>query len=213
MIFVGLISLLGIKLPMPQINKSVKQGNDVMSVFTLGLFSGITSSCCAPVLVGVLTLSVLSPTLWQALLIGFVYVLGMVTPLYVGSYFLDSKRVLGATFFRKKLGELKLFSKTYPVVSGNFISFLIFTVMGGLVVYLTLVTDFSMAEMADGFSDGINSVATKLDSIPGINVLFLILAAGFVFLVVRQALRDKNGSAGSNVEGEEGTDEVIEEKS
>lgn len=189
MIMVGITSLLGLKLPMPNINRSGKQGTDVVSVFTLGIFSGITSACCAPVLVGVLTLSFLSPSLWQALLIGFVYVLGMVTPLYIGAYFLDSKEVLGVSFFKKKLGEVRLLSKTYPIITGNVISFLIFTLTGLLVVYLTLATDFSMAEMAGGFSESINSVTLKLNSIPGSNIIFTFLITLFLLLIIYKSFK------------------------
>ena len=188
MLIVGVTSLFGLKLPMPNIKQSGKQGTDVASIFMLGVFSGITSACCAPVLVGVLTLSFLSPSLWQALLIGFVYVLGMVTPLYVGSYFLDSKKVLGMTFFKKKLSEVKIFSKTYPIIMGNVLSFLIFTLTGLLVVYLTLATDFSMAEMAQGFSGHINKATLWLNSMPGANLIFLGLITLFLFLIVRHAL-------------------------
>lgn len=191
MIVVGITSLLGLKLPMPAIRKSGKQGTDVASIFTLGVFSGITSACCAPVLMGVLTLSFLSPSLWQALLIGFVYVLGMVTPLYIGSYFLDSKKVLGMTFFKRKLSEIKILSKTYPIIMGNVISFFIFTLTGILVVYLTLATDFSMAEMAQGFSGFINKATLWLNEIPGADIIFLGVMAVFLFVIVKHALSSK----------------------
>ena len=195
MILVGLTSLIGLKLPMPNINKSGKQGTDIPSVFTLGVFSGITSACCAPVLVGVLTLSFLSPSLWQSLLIGFVYVLGMVTPLYIGSYFLDSKKVLGLTFFKRQLGKIKLFTKEYPIIMGNVFSFFIFTLTGLLVLYLTLATDFSMAEMAQGFSGNINTATIWLNSLPGANVIFLILIILFFAGIVKHALFPKDRKA------------------
>lgn len=191
MIIVGITSLLGLKLPMPRIKQSGKQGTDVASIFTLGVFSGITSACCAPVLMGVLTLSFLSPSMWQALLIGFVYVLGMVTPLYIGSYFLDSKKILGMTFFKRKLSEIKIFSKTYPIIMGNVISFFIFTLTGLLVLYLTLVTDFSMAEMALGFSEHINKSTLWLNAIPGANLIFLGAIALFLFVIVKHAVFPK----------------------
>ena len=203
MVIVGITSLLGLRFPMPHIRQSRKQGTDIASVFTLGIFSGITSACCAPVLVGVLTLSFLSPSLWQALLIGFVYVLGMVTPLYIGSYFLDSKKVLGLTFFKRKIGEVRLplirynnrkgMLKTYPIIMGNVISFIIFTLTGLLVVYLTLATDFSMAEMAQGFSSNINGFAIWLNGIPGANSVFLIAIVMFIFVVIKHAFYSKNG--------------------
>lgn len=187
MFLVGVVSLFGLKLPMPHIKQPIRQGTDPISIFILGIFSGITSACCAPVLIGVLTLSFLSPSMWQSLLIGFVYVLGMVTPLYIGAYFLDSKKVLGMTFFKKRLGNLRIFGKTYPIIMGNLISFLIFSSMGLLVMFLTLTTDFSMSEMAMGFSENVNNLTLKLNSIPGANILFLIVISTFLVFIIKHA--------------------------
>ncbi|MEK7513572.1 MAG: cytochrome c biogenesis protein CcdA [Patescibacteria group bacterium] len=56
------------------------------SVFALGLMSGLTSACCAPVLFAAVTLTSLSPTLLQALIVSLAYVLGIVMPLFIMSY-------------------------------------------------------------------------------------------------------------------------------
>ena len=206
MILIGIVSLLGIKLPMISLNRTGKQGTDITSIFTLGIFSGITSSCCAPVLAGVLTLSFLSPSLWQALLIGFVYVLGMVTPLYIGSYFLDSKKVLGMNFFKKKITDLKLISKNYPILMGNLISFLIFTLTGTLIIYLTLATDFSMAQMATGFSKGVSGFAQSINKLPGAEYIFGGVILIFVVAVLKHALSSTRASAQTS------TEEAVEHK-
>ncbi len=198
MFLVGIVSLLGLKLPMPNIKQPTRQGTDPLSIFILGIFSGITSACCAPVLVGVLTLSFLSPSMWQSLLIGFVYVLGMVTPLYIGSYFLDSKKVLGMTFFKKRLRDLTIFGKTYPIIMGNLISFLIFSSMGLLVIYLTLATDFSMAEMAMGFSENINSLTLRLNALPGANAIFLATILLFLVVILKHAFSTHDKTNGTD---------------
>lgn len=56
---------------------------DSGGVFTLGVFSGAASACCAPVLAGVVTLSAIAPGPLAATGIGLAYVAGMVTPLVV----------------------------------------------------------------------------------------------------------------------------------
>jgi cytochrome c-type biogenesis protein len=56
---------------------------DSASFFAFGMFSGIASSCCAPVLAGVMTLSALSGTPAGGVLLGLAYVFGMVFPLLV----------------------------------------------------------------------------------------------------------------------------------
>lgn len=56
---------------------------DGASFFALGVFSGIASSCCAPVLVGVMTLSALAGNPIGGVGLGLAYVFGMVFPLFV----------------------------------------------------------------------------------------------------------------------------------
>lgn len=62
---------------------------NIASVFSLGLMSGLSSSCCAPVLFAAVTLTTLSPTLLQALIVSLSYVLGIVFPLFVMSLFYE----------------------------------------------------------------------------------------------------------------------------
>lgn len=77
----------------PKIDKSINAG----SVFGLGLMSGLTSSCCAPVLFAAITLTTLSPSLFQAVIVSFAYVLGIVFPLFILSlsYEKFSKKISG----------------------------------------------------------------------------------------------------------------------
>ena len=60
------------------------------SIFGLGLMSGLTSACCAPVLFAAVTLTSLSPTLFQAFIISLAYVVGIVMPLFVMSMFYEN---------------------------------------------------------------------------------------------------------------------------
>lgn len=62
---------------------------NAISVFGLGLMSGLTSACCAPVLFAAITLTSLSPTLLQALIVSLAYVTGIVMPLFVMSMFYE----------------------------------------------------------------------------------------------------------------------------
>ncbi len=58
-------------------------GRGPVGVYLLGLFSGVASSCCAPVLVGVVALSGVTDSFLRALGLGLAYVFGMVAPLLV----------------------------------------------------------------------------------------------------------------------------------
>lgn len=186
MVLVGILAFLGIKLPMI---KAFSQKNpeqpDVTSIFSLGIFSGITSSCCAPVLFGVLTLSFLTPNFWQAALVAFTYVLGIVTPLYLGAYFIDTRKLLQASFFKRHLFDLKLFNKDFHILSSNLLSAFIFISMGLLTIYLTLTNRLQMQEQAREFGNWVGQLTLWLNERMGGNGLVQILfVVAVLFLMV-----------------------------
>lgn len=74
-----------IKIPRPAQGEKI----NVVSIFGLGLMSGLSSSCCAPVLFAAVTLTSLSPTLYQAVIVAAAYVLGIVFPLFLMSLFYE----------------------------------------------------------------------------------------------------------------------------
>lgn len=90
LIGMGLMTLFEIKLPFSlSLTQKPKEKVDIVSIYTLGVVSGITSSCCAPVLLAAITLTSLSPTILQALIVALAYVLGIVFPLFLMSFFYD----------------------------------------------------------------------------------------------------------------------------
>lgn len=92
MLFLGVVSLLGIQL-VPMFSPNVDlQKTGVPTVFALGAFSGIASSCCAPVLAGILVLTALTTSLLGAVTVGLAYVIGMVFPLLVAALLMDKSR-------------------------------------------------------------------------------------------------------------------------
>ncbi len=89
MFILGLMTLFDAKLMLPLPHFTMPNKTTVGSTYLLGLFSGITSSCCAPVLFGAITLSSLSPTIITSLIVSLVYVLGIVFPLFFLSLFYE----------------------------------------------------------------------------------------------------------------------------
>jgi cytochrome c biogenesis protein CcdA len=72
---------------------------NVSGVFALGVFSGVASSCCAPVLAGIVALSALSGSALGSVVLGSAYVFGMVFPLFTialawDRFHLGNRRVL-----------------------------------------------------------------------------------------------------------------------
>lgn len=69
----------------PELDKKV----NTFSVFGLGLMSGLSSSCCAPVLFAAVTLTSLAPNTFQAIIVSLAYVMGIVFPLFIMSLFYE----------------------------------------------------------------------------------------------------------------------------
>src|SRR3990172_3816148 len=64
MLLLGISLLLGKSIMLPVHVHPKLEKYDFGSIYTLGLFSGIATTCCAPVLAGVLALSALPGSLW-----------------------------------------------------------------------------------------------------------------------------------------------------
>src|SRR4030043_342607 len=79
LILLGVWSLAGKNISLPLRPTSLSDRPTALSVFSLGVFSGAASSCCAPVLAGVLTLSAISSSLPQSIAVGLAYVAGVVS--------------------------------------------------------------------------------------------------------------------------------------
>jgi cytochrome c-type biogenesis protein len=109
---------------------------DTGTMFGLGVFSGIASSCCAPVLAGVMALSALSGSLAGASLLGVAYVFGMTFPLFVMAlcwqrFHLDERRIFKARPVTIRFGSRRVVTNTVNVVVA-----VVFAAMGSFVIYL-----------------------------------------------------------------------------
>lgn len=98
----GAYTLLGgrLRLPMPGGRTPARSGP--LGVYSLGVFSGIASSCCAPVLAGVIALSGVASSFLFALGLGLAYVFGMVVPLFVVSLLWDRYDWRASRLFRAR---------------------------------------------------------------------------------------------------------------
>lgn len=130
MFLVGLMTLFDIKimLPVPHYMMPEEKDTNVVSTYILGVFSGITSSCCAPVLFAAITLSTLSPTLFTSLIVSIVYVLGIVFPLFVLSLFYEKLSNRYLYNMKKKVEKpLKILASATFMISSLIITFMALT--------------------------------------------------------------------------------------
>ena len=184
MLAVAAITFLGIKLPMPSLPGRDTQKTDVLSVFTLGIFSGITSACCAPVLIGILTLTFLSPNFFGALSIGGMYGAGMVMPLLFIAVFLSGKATK-LMFLRKSLLSFKFLGKERIVVFSSLIASIIFAITGIMIIYLKAIGRLGMGDI-EGFTKIITNAGNFVNQYVGNNLaLNLIFVAIIAFIFYR----------------------------
>lgn len=189
MLVMSLVTFLGIKLPMPHFLRSKSEKKtDIMSVFTLGIFSGITSACCAPVLIGILTLTFFSPNFVGALAIGAMYVVGMVMPLLLISLFLNNK-MPKFTILRRSLGEIKVFGKTYILSLNNLIGSAVFFTTGLLILILAYKGSLSSKNM-EVFTKTIQNSAEWANSLVGsnlpLNIIFFFAVIIFLYKIAKK---------------------------
>jgi len=188
MLVTAAITFLGIKLPMITLPGRATQKTDPLSIFILGIFSGITSACCAPVLIGILTLTFLSPNFFGALGIGAVYVLGMVTPLVLISVFLSgrSERFM---FLKKPVLKFNFLGKQRILIMSNFIASIIFFVTGMIILYLKAVGKLGMGDVT-GFTKYITGAESWVNHVVGggwlVNISFVILLIGGFYYVAKK---------------------------
>ncbi len=183
MLAVAVTTFLGMKLPMPNLGRTqVGKKTDIVSIFTMGVISGITSACCAPVLIGIMTLTFLSPSFFGALLVGATYVLGMVIPLLLIAVFLSGK-MPKVIFLKKPIATMDLFGKSYVVIVGNLAAAVIFFITGFLALSLTATGRLS-AENMDVFTKTITNALNSVNGILGNNIFLNILfVAGLIYFI------------------------------
>ena len=181
MIGVAITTFLGVKMPMPNLPQANIGGRtDILSIFILGIFSGITSACCAPVLIGIMALTFLSPSFLGALLVGGMYVLGMVAPLLIISVFLSGK-MSGMTILRRPI--------IGTVTLSNLIAAVVFFITGILALGLTLTGKLSASNM-DQFTKTITTSLSWVNDAVGangiLNIGFLIVIILFIYWVAKK---------------------------
>lgn len=187
MIGVGLMSLFNKTIELPFVSRlKSPQVTNSASAYALGVVSGISSTCCAPVLLGALSLAALSPSILQAAGVGLAYTLGIVFPLFILALFYGR----GYDKWGFKLQQKTLSFGNFKVALSNFLSFLIFTGTGVVFLILAMTDHLQMGEGTVEFAITLRhwiDVLTKpIRAVPyGEYVFGIILIVLFGYLVHR----------------------------
>lgn len=192
LIALGLILLVGKHFSVPfQVSPSLKRHN-AGSVFALGIFSGIATTCCAPVLAGVLTLAALPGSIAWGGIYALSYVFGMVAPLFLLSLAMDKTGItqkLSKTF-QKQVGY-SLGNKKVSITVSEAISGVTFLAMGTLIIYLALANKlFVHSEYQVSINifltKILNSVSNFIKAVP--EYVWAILLVAAIALIIKLAI-------------------------
>ncbi len=134
-------TLLGgqIHLPMPGRRAGGKAGP--LSVYSLGVFSGVASSCCAPVLAGVIALAGVASSFGLALGLGLAYVLGMVAPLFAISLLWERIDWRSSRLFRPRAFTWRLGRFRRTLTATNLASGLLLAAIGAATIWIGLTSE------------------------------------------------------------------------
>ncbi len=144
LIFLGLALVTGRQLSMSSPVHPTLKTAGLGSVFVLGIFSGIATTCCAPVLAGVVALSALPGSFLLGGIYTLAYVLGMVAPLFVMASFLDKIDFTTKLMVLRKPIQYSLFGEQITVTFSSLFSGLMFLGLGLLILYLDLTNQLAM---------------------------------------------------------------------
>ncbi len=187
MILLGLMELTGRKITIPMINLTIDltKRNDPWSVYVMGVFSGITSSCCTPVLAGILTLSFLSPTFLWAGLAGISYVFGMVVPLVVLALLLEKINWTKLPQFKNK--TVKVAGK--HVLATDTVAGILFILVGITFTVLALTGRITMGieqPVEQTLGVGLMNVVRWMRGIPGSEAVFAVALISLILIVLHK---------------------------
>lgn len=176
---------------------------DSAGVFALGVFSGAASSCCAPVLAGVLTLTAVSPSLLSGTGIALAYVFGMVFPLLVMTLVWDRSSLRERFTLRARSVDVSVAGRRFTTTNFNLLMAGVFTLMGlGLVLVGTtgasLAPTFQTA-LGARLEDWLAPLARLVDPVPdwlgGLGLVALGLGAAALSARSRTSATEPTSSA------------------
>ena len=195
----GVMTLRGRGFELPFMHAPSFEGRPGASVFALGVFSGAASSCCAPVLIGVLTLTALTSSFPGALAVGLAYVFGMVFPLFLIALAGDRFGWKTSRLIRGGTVNFRFAGRPVSIHSTNLIGGLLFLGMGVFVLILAATgNEFlafpGQAQVGASMQQLGDQLLAALSGVPNLVVLVLLLAL-VAFLWRRAADRPSSRAA------------------
>lgn len=208
LLLLGITLTLGKQFSVPMIVHPELRKTGALSVFILGIFSAIATTCCAPVLAGVLVLSALPGSYLLGAVYTLTYVLGMVTPLFILAAFLDKADFTRKFFGFRKPITFKLFGIKITNTVSNLFSGLMFLAMAVIILYLAFTNQVAMQ---NGYQLTVNIYIAQLTKFignytgiipePVWTLIFVLIFSAITFKAVQQSIQTiKHRKGGENHE-------------
>jgi cytochrome c-type biogenesis protein len=218
MLGLAVYTLLGGQIHLPMPGRRVGGKTGPLSIYSLGVFSGVASSCCAPVLAGVIALSGVASSFGLALGLGTAYVFGMVAPLFVISLLWERYDWRSSRLFRPRSYTWRLGRWRRTISGTNLASGFLLAIMGAGAIWNGLANDAMpastgwQARLSASLQHYGQVISEALAWVPG-----WAAAAGVVVVVAllaRRAWRQVGFSDDQNEEAERGVDmaEALEQR-
>jgi cytochrome c-type biogenesis protein len=191
LVLLGVWSLAGKNMALPMHRTAAFADRPtVFSIFSLGVFSGAASSCCAPVLAGVLTLSAVSSSLPQAVGLGFAYVAGMVSPLVLMALLWEHFNLSNNVIVRGRPIAIRVGERQWRVHSSNLFAGVLFLAVGSLLIVSTFMGGLEAPQSQTRLGEWLRSVAdTLVRGTTGVpDAAFVVLLAIATSLLALRAL-------------------------
>lgn len=134
MLALGAFMILGKSVMLPMRVHPTLKKYDLGSIYALGVFSGIATTCCAPVLAGVLALSAIPGSLPLGTLYALTFVTGMVIPLFIVSLFVDRLQAAKRLESFKRRINYKLAGREISVNLSHLIAGVIYLIFGAFIL-------------------------------------------------------------------------------
>jgi cytochrome c-type biogenesis protein len=181
-----------LRLPVPGRRATGRTGP--LSIYSLGVFAGVTSSCCAPVLAGVVALSGVASSFVLSLGLAIAYVFGMVAPLFVLALMCDRYDWRSRRIFRPRTITWHIGPLRRTVTGSGLLSAVLLGAMGAFTLAVGLTG--SAMPTPSGFQARLSArlahwghvVTSALDLIPSWAAALTFAIA--LALLARRALRE-----------------------
>lgn len=201
MLAMGIYTLCGGQMHLPMPGRRAGGQKGILSVYSLGVFSGVASSCCAPVLAGVVALSSVAQSFGVALGLGVAYVFGMAAPLFLISVLWDRFDWRSSWVFRQRQFTWRIGAFRRTISGSSLASGLLLAVMGVVTVWVGLAYDampatsdwqvrvtFWLQQVGQGVTNGLSFLP---------NWASILILFGVAGLLVWRAIGQLGGSSDS----------------